>query len=239
MKRNWTRDLKCQCSISLYGNSKSSTARSSYCTSKNEANRKSPISSAFRPPMFRRKWGGLKNNSDKNLQPLNHETMQETELIAMWRSYDQKLEENLTLNRKNAEAITLIKIKSLINSMAPMKIFIIIASVLWITFLGVVLYRTYSFASVFFWWSIFIHVVLLAFVIGVYVYQLVLIFQTDISEPLVETQHRLASLTSSTLLVSRLMFLHAPIWTTFSISEKMYEHPVWLTLQVLITLVFA
>ncbi|WP_192579296.1 hypothetical protein [Dyadobacter aurulentus] len=164
--------------------------------------------------------------------------MQETELIAMWRSYDKKLEENLTLNRKNAEAITLIKIKSLMNSMAPMKIFIIIASVLWITFLGVVLYKTYSYASAFFWWSIFIHAVLLAFVIGVYVYQLVLIFQTDISEPLVETQHRLASLTSSTLLISRLMFLHAPIWTTFSISEKMYEHPVWLALQVSITLAF-
>jgi glucan phosphoethanolaminetransferase (alkaline phosphatase superfamily) len=164
--------------------------------------------------------------------------MQESELIALWRSYDQKLEENLILNRQNAAAITLIKIKSLMNSMAPLKIFTIIAGMLWITFLTVVLYHTYSFASLFFWVSIFIHVVLLTVVIGIYIYQLVLIFQTDISEALFKTQHRLASLTSSTLLVFRLMFLHAPIWTIFCISEKMFNHPVWLILQVAITLVF-
>ncbi|MCK8495248.1 hypothetical protein M0L20_25485 [Spirosoma sp. RP8] len=164
--------------------------------------------------------------------------MQDSELIALWRSYDQKLEENLMLNRRNAEAITLIKVKSLVGSMVPMKLFIIIASTLWVAFLSVVLVHTYSYASSFFWYSLAIHVVLLTIVILIYGYQIGLIFQTDLSEPLIKTQHRLASLRSSTLLISRLMFLHAPVWATFSIQEQMLNHPTWLMVQGLITLAF-
>ncbi|MFD1140944.1 hypothetical protein ACFQ4C_07485 [Larkinella insperata] len=164
--------------------------------------------------------------------------MQDAELIALWRSYDQKLEENLRMNRRNAVAITLIKVKSLVGSMVPMKTFIIITSSLWIGFLSVVLYRTYSYASPFFWYSIAIHTVLLAVVIGIYGYQVVLIYQTDLSEALVTTQHRLASLQSSTLLIARLMFLHAPVWATFSIQERMFSSPPWLMVQGLVVFAF-
>lgn len=164
--------------------------------------------------------------------------MQESELIELWRSYDRKLEENLTLNRQNAAAITLIKIKSVVGSMAPLKIFLIIASILWLSFLGVVLYRTYAYASPFFWYSIAVHAIILAFVTGVYIYQVVLIYQTDLSEALFNTQHRLAQLKSSTLLIAKLMFLHAPIWTTFSIQERMFENPGWLAVQILVAVIF-
>ncbi|MCF2447300.1 hypothetical protein L0657_25315 [Dyadobacter sp. CY345] len=164
--------------------------------------------------------------------------MQDSELIALWRSYDQKLQESLTLNRQNAADITLIKIKSLIGSMAPMKIIIIITSMLWVAFLSVVLYHTYTFASLFFWYSILIHALTVTVVIGIYIHQVILIYQTDISESLFKTQYRLASLKSSTLLISRLMFLHAPVWTTFSIQERMFENPVWLVAQGIVTLIF-
>lgn len=164
--------------------------------------------------------------------------MQDMELIALWRSYDRKLEENLRLNRQNAETITLIKIKSLLRSMAPLKIFTVVTGILWVGFLTAVLYGTYHFASPFFWVSILIHVLLLSVVIGIYGYQLVLIYQTDISEALVTTQYRLASLQSTTLLIARLMFIHIPVWCTFCISEKMLQTPVWLSIHLGITIVF-
>jgi hypothetical protein len=164
--------------------------------------------------------------------------MEESELITIWRSYDKKLEKNLILNRQNAAAITLIKIKSLMSSMAPKKIILIIASVLWVIFLSIVLYNTFTYVSPFFWFSICIHVLMLTWVIGIYMYQVILIFQTDISETLIKTQHRLASLKSSTLLISRLMFLHAPVWSTFCIQEVMFSNPMWLTIQTAVTLVF-
>lgn len=164
--------------------------------------------------------------------------MEDTELIALWRSYDQKLQESLTLNRQNAADITLIKIKSLVGSMAPMKIFTIMTGMLWVAFLSIVLFSTYSFASPFFWFSMFIHALTVTVVIGIYIYQVILIYQTDISESLFKTQYRLASLKSSTLLIARLMFLHAPVWTTFSIQDKMFENPVWLFSQGIVTLIF-
>lgn len=164
--------------------------------------------------------------------------MQESELIALWRSYDQKLEENLVLNRQNASAITLIKIKSLVSSMVPMKLFIVIASLLWIAFLSSVLYQTYAYASPFFWFSIATHAVLLTIVIAIYIYQVALIYQTDLGEPLLTTQFRLAKLKSSTLWIYKLMFLHAPVWTTFSIQQKMFANQGWLTAQVIVTLIF-
>lgn len=164
--------------------------------------------------------------------------MQESELIDLWRSYDRKLEENLTLNRQNAAAITLIKIKSMVGSMVPMKIFMIIVSLLWLSFLCLVLDRTYNYASPFFWYSIAIHAVIVTFVTGVQIYQLVLIYQTDLSEALFTTQDRLARLKGSTLLTTRLMFLHAPIWTTFSIPQRMFEDPVWSAVQIFVTITF-
>lgn len=164
--------------------------------------------------------------------------MEDLELIALWKSYDQKLEENLRLNRRNAEAITIMKIKSLVRSMAPYKIFVLITGILWIIFLGGVLYHTYSFASAFFLGSISIHVVMLAIVLGIYFKQLVFIFQTDITEPLFDTQRRLAWLKSSTLLISRLMFVHIPVWMTFCISEQMMRTPFWLTVHMGLTFIF-
>ncbi|OJV12589.1 MAG: hypothetical protein BGO21_02240 [Dyadobacter sp. 50-39] len=164
--------------------------------------------------------------------------MQDSELIELWRSYDRKIEENLIMNKRNAEAITIIKIRSAVSSMAPMKILMITIGTLWLSFIGVILYRTYSNASPFFWYSMAIHASILVFVIGVYVYQLVLIYQTDLSEALFTTQRRLARLKSSTLLIARLMFLHAPIWTTFSIPERIFEHPVWMTIQLVVTVFF-
>lgn len=164
--------------------------------------------------------------------------MQESELIELWRSYDRKLEESLILNRQNAQAITLIKIKSVVSSMAPTKIILIVASTIWLSFVGVALYYTYASVSPFFWYSIAIHAIILAFVIGVYIYQLVLIYQTDLGEALFDTQRRLARLKSSTLLIARLMFLHAPIWTTFSIPERIFEHPVWMAIQFAVTAIF-
>jgi len=122
--------------------------------------------------------------------------------------------------------------------MAPMKIFLIVGSTIWLSFVGVVLYYTYASVSPFFWYSIAIHAIILAFVIGVYIYQLVLIYQTDLGEALVETQRRLARLKSSTLLIARLMFLHAPIWTTFSIPERIFKHPVWMAIQIAVTAIF-
>lgn len=159
--------------------------------------------------------------------------MEDTEIINLWKSYDKKLEENLSLNRKNAEDITKIKVKSFLSSMKPMKIFIILVSIVWVGFVDVLIINIFDVASPFFLVSAAIHVLLTKLAIGIYLYQLILIYQVDISEPVLSTQEKLIRLRSTTLWISRLLFLQLPVWTTFWWNEVMFQE--WNVFQWLIT----
>ncbi len=167
--------------------------------------------------------------------------MEDTEIINLWKSYDKKLEENLQFNKKNAEDITRIKVQSFLSSMKPMKIFIILAGIVWVVFVDVLIINIFNVASPFFLVSAGIHVLLNKVAIVIYLYQLILIYQVDISEPIMATQEKLVRLRSTTLWISRLLFLQLPVWTTFWWNEVMFQE--WNVFQWLIsgsvTLAFA
>jgi len=159
--------------------------------------------------------------------------MEDTEIINLWKSYDKKLEENLVFNKKNAEDITKIKVQSFLSSMKPMKIFIILAGIVWVGFLDTLIINLFHVASLFFLVSAGIIVLLNKVAIGIYLYQLILIYQVDISEPVLATQEKLVRLKSTTLWISRLLFLQMPVWTTFWWNEVMFQE--WNVFQWLIT----
>jgi len=167
--------------------------------------------------------------------------MEDTEIINLWKSYDKKLEENLLFNKKNAEDITKIKVQSFLSSMKPMKIFIVLFSLLWVGFVDILIFNIFAVASPFFLVSAAIHVLLTKLAIGIYLYQLILIYQVDINEPVLATQEKLVRLRSTTLWISRLLFLQLPVWTTFWWNEIMLRE--WNVFQWLIsgsvTLAFA
>lgn len=166
--------------------------------------------------------------------------MEETEIINLWRSYGQKLEESLELNRKNAEDITRIKVKSFLASMKPLKIFTIVAGILWVGFVDLLIIKTFPAANWFFIVSAGIQVLLTKLAIIIYLYQLILIHQTDISEPVLETQRKLASLKSTTLWIARILFLQLPVWTTFYWNKTMLVNGnmALYMLQIIVTLSF-
>ena len=163
--------------------------------------------------------------------------MENTDIINLWKSYDKKLEENLVLNKKNAEDITKLKVQSLLQSMKPLKIFIILFGVIWVGFVDVLIFNFFQIANTFFFLSAGIQVLITKLAIGIYLYQLILIYKVDISEPVLATQDKLASLKSSTLWVARLSFLQLPIWTIFYWSKSMLENGnIWLyALQFILT----
>ena len=101
--------------------------------------------------------------------------MEDTEIINLWKSYDKKLEENLLFNKKNAEDITKIKVQSFLSSMKPMKIFIVLFSLVWVGFVDILIFNIFAVASPFFLVSAVIHVLLTKLAIGIYLYQLILI----------------------------------------------------------------
>ena len=167
--------------------------------------------------------------------------MEERDILALWKSYDQKLEENLLLNRKNTADITGMKVQSLLASMKPIKIFTLMVGVLWVLFVDTLIINLFYTANPFFLISAGIQVLLTKFAIGIYLYQLILIHQVDVSEPIVATQSRLTRLQSSTLWVARLLFLQLPVWTTFYWNKSMLENgnTFLYIIQIAVTLAFA
>jgi len=154
--------------------------------------------------------------------------MEDIEIINLWKSYDKKLNENLLLNRKNAEEITKMKAQSLLSSMKPLKIFTILFGIIWVGLGAIVLSNIYLYdfveANKFFLFSATIQIGLTAIALFIYLYQLILIYQADVSEAILETQEKLAGLKSSTLWVARILFLQLPVWTTFYWNESMLEN---------------
>jgi hypothetical protein len=170
--------------------------------------------------------------------------MDNIEIINLWKSNDKKLAQNLVLNRKIAEEITRYKIKSALSSMSLVKLFAIAAGIAWVVFLDIILVNLTIYAlgsvSIFFLISAGSQAVLTKLAIGIYIYQLALIHQTDISESITETQERLTKLKASTMLVVRVLFLQLPVWSTFYWNRSMLQNGniLLFVLQALLTISF-
>jgi hypothetical protein len=166
--------------------------------------------------------------------------MNELELKKLWQTTNEKLEESFVINRKNTEEITRMKVYSLLDSMKPIKIFALLVGILWVGIGGIALSSIYlnsfSEANKFFLFSASIQVGFTAIALFIYLYQLITIYQVDITDPIIKTQEKLARLKTTTLLVTRILFLQLPVWTTFWWNETMLTD--WGILQWIMTLFF-
>ncbi|MDX9924261.1 MAG: hypothetical protein RBS48_05805 [Ignavibacteriaceae bacterium] len=171
--------------------------------------------------------------------------MDENKLKELWQSTNDDLEQIILLNKKNTEDITNIKVQTLLSSMKPLKIFTIVVGILWVGFGSIIIINlfihSYNYVSPFFLFSASIQLLLTAIALVIYLYQLILINQVDISKPIVETQEKLASLKSSTLWTARVLFLQLPVWTTFYLTEGMFKsgNIFLIIIQIIITLLFS
>lgn len=151
--------------------------------------------------------------------------MNELELKELWKTTNEKMEESFTINRKNTEDITRIKVHNFLSSMKPIKIFAILVGFLWVglgTFILSDIYiDAFSEANKFFLFSATIQVVLTAIALWMYLYQLIKIYEVNSYDPILETQEKLVQLRISTLWSARILFLQLPVWTTFWWNETM------------------
>ena len=169
----------------------------------------------------------------------------EIELKKIWQTTNEKLEDNIVINRKNSADITKLKVHNFLSSMKPIKIFTLLIGVLWVGIgviaLGGIYVYAFSEANKFFLFSATVQVLLTATALIIYIYQLITIYQVDITEPILKTQKILANLKISTLWVTRILFLQLPIWTTFYWNPSMLENGNWLLwiFQGMVTLSFS
>lgn len=171
--------------------------------------------------------------------------MEEKHIMELWQTTNAKLEDSFFISRKNTEEITKMKVQTLLSSMRPVKVFAVVAGFLWVLF-GAILVANlfiYSFDKISPWFlfSAAFQILLTAIALVLYIYQTVHICQADISDSIVETQRKLATLKSSSLWIARFLFLQLPLWTTFYWNKDMMRngHTGLWVLQIVITLLFA
>lgn len=166
--------------------------------------------------------------------------MNELELKKLWQTTNNKLEESFVINQKNTDDITRVKVHSMLGSMKPIKIFTLLVGILWvgigINVLSSISIKSFSEANKFFLFSATIQIGLTAIALFVYLYQLIMIYQVDITDPIIKTQAKLSNLKISTLWVTRLLILQLPVWTTFWWNETMLKD--WDIWQWVVTLFF-
>lgn len=159
--------------------------------------------------------------------------MDELELKKLWQTTNDKLEENLVINKKNTEDITRVKVHSILGSMKPVKIFTLLVGILWVGVgaiaLSAIYINAFPEANKFFLFSATAQVLITAIGLFIYIYQLIKIYQVEIYDPILHTQKKLAQLKISTLWVTRILFLQLPVWTTFWWKETMLTD--WNVLQ--------
>lgn len=165
--------------------------------------------------------------------------MEPDKILEYWKSYENRLDEVLVLHRGNSLDITRMKMRSMLRSMSPVKVFAITVGIVWVIVVDAFLLAVDQ-ASIFFLVSMTIQSLITKIAIGIYVYQLVLVYKLDVESPVAQTQHRLGKLANSTLLATRILFLQLPLWTTFFLNSQMIENAgsLFIILQSAITLSF-
>lgn len=145
--------------------------------------------------------------------------MNELEIKKLWQDTNEKLERNIVINKNNIENINRIKVYSILGSMKPIKLFTLLTAIIWVGIgvcaLSKIYINSFSESNKYFLFSASIQVGITAIALFIYLYQVITIYQVDLTEPILKTQMKLTSLKTSTLWVIRILFLQLPVWTTF------------------------
>jgi hypothetical protein len=160
------------------------------------------------------------------------------ELKSLWQAYDKKLERTLALNLHLVREIQTQKAKSAIRSMRGIKVFTLLAGILWVLVLGVLVFNSLQFERIFLVVSAGMIMVFNIVAIAAYIRHLVLMSRISNSESVVQTQKQLAMLQASTISVTRILFLQAPFYTTFWFTPAMLGNTWFWAVAVPVTALF-
>ena len=131
------------------------------------------------------------------------------------------------------------KAKSKLTSVAAIKVLGIVLGLLWVWLLGSLGFAAYIVGNLFFAVSAGIVMLISIIAIIVYIKHLVLIAQIKESDTITYTQRKLAELQTSTLKITRILFLQMPFYSTWFITPTLLANAGagWLIVQIVCTTV--
>ncbi|MEL6719257.1 MAG: hypothetical protein AAFP82_11115 [Bacteroidota bacterium] len=139
--------------------------------------------------------------------------MQDQELMDIWKSYDQKLEDVLSLNREIVQEITRNKFNATIVSMRFPKRMMLLIGIPYTIILYFITFIAYQAEAIFVVLGFGTISLIMSFTVISYIYHLILISQISRSQELIQMQERIAKLKISSFLTTRLAILQLPFWT--------------------------
>ncbi len=170
--------------------------------------------------------------------------MIESDLKQLWLTANSKLEQSIIINVQNTHDISQIKTRGFLYSMKPIKLFAILIGIFWVGSGILILSNIYLYSFLesnkFFLFSATFQILISLIALAIYCYQLIMINQVEISDEVLKSQKKLIKLRISTLLVTKILFLQLPVWTTFWWNKSMFINwEIWqLIIPITITTLF-
>ncbi len=154
--------------------------------------------------------------------------MQDNELINLWKSYDQKMEETLSLNKRILYELTKGKLDKTLLTMRRPKITMVLIGIVYTLLLYLLTFIAYMAGGVFVMLGFGAIALLMTALIIFYCYQLHLIHQISNSDEIIFVQERLSRLRLSSFNCVRLAVLQLPFWSVCWISLDALKHSPFL-----------
>lgn len=154
--------------------------------------------------------------------------MNDTDLKYLWQAGNNQIAINQKSDKSSLDKLTKRNVSHFLSSMKPIKIFTLLAGLLWVLGIGYVLIKltiiAYDQVSPYFLYSAFFQVMLTAMAVILYIIQLSTLYSIDFNKPVVILQKTLINLKASTLNVTKILILQLPFWTTFYWNESMFKN---------------
>jgi hypothetical protein len=168
--------------------------------------------------------------------------MEDGSLENMLQSFKEKDNDTWLMNvmQLNMDCIITMqtqKAKSKLTSVAVIKVLGILLGLLWVWLLGSLAFAAYTVGNIFFMVSAGAVMFISIIAIIVYIKHLVLIAQIKESDSITYTQRKLAELQTSTLKITRILFLQMPFYSTWFITPTLLANAgtAWLIVQIVTT----
>ena len=145
--------------------------------------------------------------------------MEDITLKNLWKAQDEKLEKTLKLNLYLLESLQKQKAESKLNSLARFKGWAVVLGVIWVLFLGLLIYGN-QLQNIYFTVSVSMIMLFNIAAVAIYIKHIALIRQLDYSQSITATQNKLSVLQASTFNL-RFLLLQTPFYTTWFWSNGM------------------
>jgi hypothetical protein len=148
--------------------------------------------------------------------------MDELDLKKIWQGYDKKIDKILQINKLQLSAIQTEKAESKIRSFKRNHLAVMLFGIVWILFLGFILYHAHS--SIFFTVSVGMIILFNIFAVALYLRHIIMLNQIDIAGSITDTQTKLIQVQTSYSQVGRVLLLQTPFYCTWWYTEELVRN---------------